>query len=131
MLSESQVEHLFNEVKAFPGFRLVVDLEQQRIAQERQARLSQVYTEQQRIAAAQLAQTLRLDPTVDLVAQDAELAQATWKLDKRVTGLRRVTLALNAAVGLVPRHPARARPGAAGQMPPSGARGAAGPQGIS
>ena len=32
VLTESQVEHLFNEVKAFPGFRLVVDLEQQRIA---------------------------------------------------------------------------------------------------
>jgi 3-isopropylmalate/(R)-2-methylmalate dehydratase small subunit len=29
VLSESQVDHLFNEVKAFPGFRLVVDLAQQ------------------------------------------------------------------------------------------------------
>jgi 3-isopropylmalate/(R)-2-methylmalate dehydratase small subunit len=29
MLSEQQVDQLFNEVKAFPGFRLVVDLEQQ------------------------------------------------------------------------------------------------------
>ncbi|NHZ97314.1 3-isopropylmalate dehydratase small subunit [Massilia sp. CCM 8734] len=32
VLTEAQVEHLFNEVKAFPGFRLVVDLEQQRIS---------------------------------------------------------------------------------------------------
>jgi 3-isopropylmalate/(R)-2-methylmalate dehydratase small subunit len=31
VLSESQVEHLFNEVKAFPGFKLVVDLAQQRV----------------------------------------------------------------------------------------------------
>ena len=29
VLPESQVEHLFNEVKAFPGYRLVVDLERQ------------------------------------------------------------------------------------------------------
>lgn len=29
VLTESQVDHLFNEVKAFPGFRLVIDLEQQ------------------------------------------------------------------------------------------------------
>jgi len=29
VLSESQVDHLFDEVKAFPGFRLVIDLEQQ------------------------------------------------------------------------------------------------------
>ena len=28
VLTEAQVDHLFNEVKAFPGFRLVVDLEQ-------------------------------------------------------------------------------------------------------
>jgi 3-isopropylmalate/(R)-2-methylmalate dehydratase small subunit len=28
-LSESQVDHLFDEVKAFPGFRLVIDLERQ------------------------------------------------------------------------------------------------------
>ncbi|GGI16084.1 3-isopropylmalate dehydratase small subunit [Oxalicibacterium faecigallinarum] len=31
VLSESQVDHLFNEVKAFPGFRLVIDLEKQLI----------------------------------------------------------------------------------------------------
>jgi 3-isopropylmalate/(R)-2-methylmalate dehydratase small subunit len=29
VLSESQVDHLFNEVKAFPGFKLVIDLEKQ------------------------------------------------------------------------------------------------------
>jgi len=29
VLNEQQVDHLFNEVKAFPGFKLVVDLEQQ------------------------------------------------------------------------------------------------------
>jgi 3-isopropylmalate/(R)-2-methylmalate dehydratase small subunit len=29
VLSETQVDHLFHEVKAFPGFRLIVDLEQQ------------------------------------------------------------------------------------------------------
>ncbi len=28
-LTESQVDHLFDEVKAFPGFRLVIDLEKQ------------------------------------------------------------------------------------------------------
>ncbi len=28
-LSEAQVDHLFNEVKAFPGYRLVIDLEKQ------------------------------------------------------------------------------------------------------
>jgi 3-isopropylmalate/(R)-2-methylmalate dehydratase small subunit len=32
VLPEAQVEHLFNEVKAFPGFRLVVDLERQCVA---------------------------------------------------------------------------------------------------
>jgi 3-isopropylmalate/(R)-2-methylmalate dehydratase small subunit len=32
VLSEAQIDHLFNEVKAFPGYRLVVDLEQQRIS---------------------------------------------------------------------------------------------------
>jgi len=31
VLTEAQIDHLFNEVKAFPGYRLVVDLEQQRI----------------------------------------------------------------------------------------------------
>ena len=29
VLSEAQIDHLFDEVKAFPGYRLVVDLEQQ------------------------------------------------------------------------------------------------------
>jgi 3-isopropylmalate/(R)-2-methylmalate dehydratase small subunit len=29
VLSESQVDHLFNEVKAFPGYQLVIDLEKQ------------------------------------------------------------------------------------------------------
>ena len=29
VLSEQEVDHLFNEVKAFPGYKLVVDLEQQ------------------------------------------------------------------------------------------------------
>jgi 3-isopropylmalate/(R)-2-methylmalate dehydratase small subunit len=29
VLTESQVDHLFNEVKAFPGYRLVIDLEKQ------------------------------------------------------------------------------------------------------
>ena len=32
VLSESNIDRLFDEVKAFPGFRLVVDLEQQLIA---------------------------------------------------------------------------------------------------
>ena len=32
VLTELQIDHLFNEVKAFPGFKLVVDLEQQLIA---------------------------------------------------------------------------------------------------
>ncbi|MGZ8288890.1 MAG: 3-isopropylmalate dehydratase small subunit [Telluria sp.] len=31
VLSEAQIDHLFNEVKAFPGFRLVIDLEKQTI----------------------------------------------------------------------------------------------------
>ena len=31
VLTESQIDHLFNEVKAFPGFRLAVDLEKQTI----------------------------------------------------------------------------------------------------
>jgi 3-isopropylmalate/(R)-2-methylmalate dehydratase small subunit len=31
VLSEAQVDHLFNEVKAFPGFRLVIDLEKQMV----------------------------------------------------------------------------------------------------
>lgn len=31
-LSEVQVDHLFNEVKAFPGFRLIVDLEKQTVS---------------------------------------------------------------------------------------------------
>jgi 3-isopropylmalate/(R)-2-methylmalate dehydratase small subunit len=29
VLSEAQVDHLFNEVKAFPGYRLIIDLENQ------------------------------------------------------------------------------------------------------
>ncbi|MFX5808829.1 3-isopropylmalate dehydratase small subunit, partial [Acinetobacter baumannii] len=29
VLTEQQVDHLFNEVKAFPGYRLVIDLEKQ------------------------------------------------------------------------------------------------------
>jgi 3-isopropylmalate/(R)-2-methylmalate dehydratase small subunit len=29
VLSEQQIDHLFNEVRAFPGFRLVIDLEKQ------------------------------------------------------------------------------------------------------
>jgi 3-isopropylmalate/(R)-2-methylmalate dehydratase small subunit len=32
VLSEQQVDHLFNEVKAFPGFRLIVDLEKQMVS---------------------------------------------------------------------------------------------------
>ena len=32
VIPEAQIDHLFNEVKAFPGYRLVVDLEQQRIS---------------------------------------------------------------------------------------------------
>jgi 3-isopropylmalate/(R)-2-methylmalate dehydratase small subunit len=31
-LSETQVDHLFNEVKAFPGFRLVIDVEKQLVS---------------------------------------------------------------------------------------------------
>lgn len=32
VLPEAQVDHLFNEVKAFPGFRLLVDLDKQLVA---------------------------------------------------------------------------------------------------
>ncbi len=32
VLSESEVDQLFNDVRAFPGFRLVIDLEQQSVA---------------------------------------------------------------------------------------------------
>jgi 3-isopropylmalate/(R)-2-methylmalate dehydratase small subunit len=32
VLSEMQVDQLFNEVKAFPGYRLVIDLEKQVVA---------------------------------------------------------------------------------------------------
>ena len=32
VLPEAQIEHLFNEVKAFPGYKLVVDLERQCVA---------------------------------------------------------------------------------------------------
>ena len=32
VLADSEVDHLFNEVQAFPGFRLMVDLEQQVVA---------------------------------------------------------------------------------------------------
>ena len=32
VLTESQVDQLFNEVKAFPGFKLVVDLDKQVVA---------------------------------------------------------------------------------------------------
>jgi 3-isopropylmalate/(R)-2-methylmalate dehydratase small subunit len=31
VLSETQIDHLFNEVKAFPGYRLIVDLENQAV----------------------------------------------------------------------------------------------------
>jgi 3-isopropylmalate/(R)-2-methylmalate dehydratase small subunit len=31
VLSEAQIDHLFNEVKAFPGYRLIVDLDNQRV----------------------------------------------------------------------------------------------------
>lgn len=32
VLTEAQIDHLFNEVKAFPGFRLVIDLEKQMVS---------------------------------------------------------------------------------------------------
>jgi 3-isopropylmalate/(R)-2-methylmalate dehydratase small subunit len=32
VLTEAQVDQLFNEVKAFPGYRLVIDLEKQTVA---------------------------------------------------------------------------------------------------
>jgi 3-isopropylmalate/(R)-2-methylmalate dehydratase small subunit len=32
VLAESEIDHLFHEVAAFPGFRLVVDLEKQVVA---------------------------------------------------------------------------------------------------
>ena len=32
VLSESQIDRLFDEVKAFPGFRLVIDLEKQLVS---------------------------------------------------------------------------------------------------
>jgi 3-isopropylmalate/(R)-2-methylmalate dehydratase small subunit len=32
VLPEAQIEHLFNEVKAFPGYRLVIDLEKQMVS---------------------------------------------------------------------------------------------------
>src|SRR5438128_5244584 len=32
VLTELQVDHLFNEVKAFPGFRLVIDVAEQRVS---------------------------------------------------------------------------------------------------
>lgn len=32
VLPEAQIDHLFNEVKAFPGFRLVIDLEKQLVS---------------------------------------------------------------------------------------------------
>ncbi len=32
VLPEAQIDHLFNEVRAFPGFRLVVDLEKQMVS---------------------------------------------------------------------------------------------------
>ncbi|MFC6521235.1 3-isopropylmalate dehydratase small subunit [Undibacterium arcticum] len=31
VLTEAQIDHLFNEVKVFPGFRLIVDLDAQRV----------------------------------------------------------------------------------------------------
>jgi len=34
VMSEAQVAHLFNEVKAFPGYRLVIDLERQIVTTE-------------------------------------------------------------------------------------------------
>ncbi|MGN6387978.1 MAG: 3-isopropylmalate dehydratase small subunit [Burkholderiaceae bacterium] len=40
VLSESQVDHLFDEVRAFPSYRLVIDLEQQTV---RNASGSEVY----------------------------------------------------------------------------------------
>jgi outer membrane protein TolC len=45
-----------------------------RVQKERNELTLRQAREQQRIAAAQLAQILRLDPTVDLIAQEAELA---------------------------------------------------------
>src|SRR5438128_12680301 len=32
VLAEADVDHLFNEVKAFPGFRLVIDVAEQRVS---------------------------------------------------------------------------------------------------
>lgn len=37
VLSESQIDRLFNEVKAFPGYRLVVDLEKQVVLANRES----------------------------------------------------------------------------------------------
>jgi 3-isopropylmalate/(R)-2-methylmalate dehydratase small subunit len=31
-LTEAQIDHLFDEVRAFPGFRLVIDLERQLVS---------------------------------------------------------------------------------------------------
>ena len=42
VLSETQVDHLFNEVKAFPGYKLVVDLEQQRVLDQQWRRIVSV-----------------------------------------------------------------------------------------
>ena len=66
---EKQLRNAVEAGLAFKGDALRV-----RVQFERSQLTLRQALEQQRIAAARLAQTLRLDPTVELVAQDSELA---------------------------------------------------------
>jgi outer membrane protein TolC len=86
---EKQVTRAVEAGLAFKG-----DALRARVQKERNELALQQAREQQRIAAAQLAQTLRLDPTVDLVAQEAELAPLNLVTNTALSPL--VTQALQA-----------------------------------
>lgn len=69
---QAQVQAAVDAGIAFKGDLLRVSVQ----AERNQLALRQA-TEQQRVAAARLAQTLHLDPTVELVARDTDLAPLT------------------------------------------------------
>jgi outer membrane protein TolC len=69
---ETQLVHAVEAGLVFKG-----DLLRSRVQAERNQLLLRQAQEQQRITAAKLAQTLHLDPSVELVAQDPELAPLT------------------------------------------------------
>ena len=93
---EAQVRHAVESGIALKGdlLRVSVEAERNRLA------LHQAI-EQQRVAAARLAQTLHLDPAVELVARDTDLAPVTL-FDTNAAMDSLVQRALSKAIGALP-----------------------------